>query len=229
MEKARNAGRGVIPLFSPPCWPPYNGAVAAGIGALKDRTECRAGRAGHPGQWTWDDVATARLEANATARPRGLDQPTPDERWQRRGLVTTGERAAFQANVQRYREELGREEEHELGRQETNAMERRQRQAIQRALAEGGTRWGRVSDRAWLWLAMNPAGEAVGDGRLAPGDQAWFVGVGEVGVAGKDADGVAVLSAGAAGDGAVVEPDVAAKGGVVLGHGDGGGVGDIAH
>ena len=34
---------------------------------------------GRPGHWTRDDVAAARLEANATARPAGPNGPTPDQ------------------------------------------------------------------------------------------------------------------------------------------------------
>ena len=125
----------MIPLFSPPYWPRYNGAVEAGIGALKERTERWASRAGHPGQWTWDDVTAARLEANATARPRGLDQPTPDDCWRTRPLITADERAAFQLSVERQRQALWQELTGDGGSQEANAMERK---AIQRALAEGG-------------------------------------------------------------------------------------------
>jgi transposase InsO family protein len=125
----------VIPLFSPPYWPRYNGAVEAGIGSLKERTERWASRAGHPSEWNWDDVAGARLEANATARPRGPDQPSPDERWHTRRLLTADERDVFRINVQRHRELLWQDVVGEPGSQEAAAMERK---AIQRALAEGG-------------------------------------------------------------------------------------------
>jgi putative transposase len=69
----------VATLFSPPGMPRYNGAIEAGIGSHKKRTDAAAARAGHPDFWTLDDVATAQCEANFLARPRGLDgQPRVD-------------------------------------------------------------------------------------------------------------------------------------------------------
>ena len=94
---------GVIPLFSPPRTPRYNGAIEAGIGSLKTRTETHAVRHGRPGWWTWDDVAAAQAEANATARPRGPSGPTPDASWHARRVVTPEERRRFQATVERLR------------------------------------------------------------------------------------------------------------------------------
>jgi len=94
---------GVESLLSPPYWPAYNGAVEAGIGSLKDRTEASAARAGHPGYWTCDDVTRARLEANALARPNGENGPTPDEAWLRRTPVTDAERTAFRTAVEEMR------------------------------------------------------------------------------------------------------------------------------
>jgi hypothetical protein len=37
-----------------------------------------------PGQWTWQDAEAARQEANATARPHGVQGPTPEQGWQGR-------------------------------------------------------------------------------------------------------------------------------------------------
>ena len=78
----------VAHLFSPPHWPRYNGAVEAGIGSLKGRTAAHAARHGHPGLWTWDDVAGAMLEANTLARPRGEHGPSPEALWTARSLIT---------------------------------------------------------------------------------------------------------------------------------------------
>jgi transposase InsO family protein len=86
--------------YSPPHWPRYNGAVEAGIGALKDRTAARAARAGRAGTWAWDDAAGACAEANALSRPRGASGPSPDELWSARRPITTAERAAFRASVE---------------------------------------------------------------------------------------------------------------------------------
>jgi len=101
------AAHGVWALCSPPYWPRYNGSVEAGIGSLKDRTDAWAARAGHAGQWTWDDVAGACEEANTLSRPRGASAPSPDELWSARETITAGERAAFGAAV----EESGRAQE----------------------------------------------------------------------------------------------------------------------
>jgi transposase InsO family protein len=94
---------GVLSLFSPPHTPSYNGAVEAGIGSLKARTAAHAARCGRPGYWTWDDVAAARLEANATARPRGPAGPTPDESWAARASIATGERVSLGRLVEDHR------------------------------------------------------------------------------------------------------------------------------
>jgi transposase InsO family protein len=90
---------GVIGLYSPPHWPRYNGAIEAGIGALKDRTAARAARCGHAGTWTDDDLAGARAEANAQPRPWRADGASPDEAWTARDPITADERAAFGAAV----------------------------------------------------------------------------------------------------------------------------------
>jgi transposase InsO family protein len=60
------AGVGVHFLFSPPCWPGYNGAIEAAIGSLKSRTQQQASAHGHADYWTWADAAAARQQANAS-------------------------------------------------------------------------------------------------------------------------------------------------------------------
>jgi transposase InsO family protein len=97
--------QGVTQLFSPPQVPSYNGACEAGIGSMKARTHQEAARHGRPGEWTCDDVEAARLQANQTARPWGVQGPTPSERWQARVAIEPAERAAFGATLrQRERE-----------------------------------------------------------------------------------------------------------------------------
>ena len=93
------ADHGVAALYSPPGWPRYNGSVEAGIGSLKHRTDAWAARAGHAGEWTWDDVAGACAEANAVSRPRGGAGRSPDDLWSERRAVTAAERAAFRSAV----------------------------------------------------------------------------------------------------------------------------------
>jgi transposase InsO family protein len=89
-------------LFSPPYWPRYNGTIEAGIGALKDRTAARAARASHPGYWTWDDTAGAFQEANTQVRPHGPTGPNRQQLWGARLPITSDERSAFTACVQRH-------------------------------------------------------------------------------------------------------------------------------
>src|SRR5262249_30852943 len=93
------AAHRVAHLLSPPYWPRYNGAIEAGIHALKDRTAARAARAGHPGDWTSDDLAGALAEAAELARPRGPAAPSPAAAWQARPPISADERAAFAATV----------------------------------------------------------------------------------------------------------------------------------
>jgi transposase InsO family protein len=93
----------VIPLFSPPYTLRYNGAIEAGIGSLKTRTDQQAARQGHPGHWTWDNLQAALLQANATARPHGLYGPTPDELWATRSLLSADGPARFHASLNRQR------------------------------------------------------------------------------------------------------------------------------
>jgi transposase InsO family protein len=130
---------GVQVLFSPAYRPSYNGAIEAGIGSLKARTEGSASRAGRPGEWSWEDVARAQAEANATSRPRGERGPSAAELWgQRRGLGGE-ERAAFASSVARQerviRAQEGISPEVVLSHREQSRIER---QAVRRALGEHG-------------------------------------------------------------------------------------------
>jgi hypothetical protein len=95
----------VVPLFSPPGWPAYNGAIEAGIGALKARTHYQAARQGHPGEWTLADLEAAREAANTLGRPWGAHRPTPAVRWAEHQVGTAAERHAFAQTVARLEEE----------------------------------------------------------------------------------------------------------------------------
>jgi transposase InsO family protein len=129
----------VLPLFSPPRVPQYNGSIEAGIGSMKSRTEEHATREGHPTEWTWHDTEAARAEANATARPRGLNGPTPDETWNARRHLTELERTDLAAAVERHREQVrcqgGWTADGPLPKRAARAIDR---QAISRALVEHG-------------------------------------------------------------------------------------------
>ena len=84
---------GILPLYSPPRFPQYNGAVESGIGSLKTHAHRESARHGRPGEWTCDDVEAARLRGNELGRPHGIDRHTPDEIWADRMVVSEGERA----------------------------------------------------------------------------------------------------------------------------------------
>jgi transposase InsO family protein len=125
------AAFGVESLFSPPRMPSYNGAIEAGIGSLKTRTETHAARHDRPGHWSCDDVEAARAEANATARPRGPAGPSPDETWAVRRPVTADERTLFRATVTRLRQD----DEADAGPPQDEMTRRaRDRQILSRAL-----------------------------------------------------------------------------------------------
>jgi putative transposase len=133
------AQRGVKNLFSPPYMPRYNGAIEAGIGSLKTRTDQFAARRGYAEEWTWDDAAAARLQANATARPRGLRGPSPEELWAGRTPITIGERKAFyQTATVRFDEVAAASEGKPASLSEEMYRRAVDRQAIRRALQEHG-------------------------------------------------------------------------------------------
>src|SRR4051812_50091940 len=75
----------VLALFSPARTPEYNGAIEAGIGAGKERTEEHAQRRGTPGEWTWEDAAGGRGGGHGFWR-----RPPPPPRRPREGLGGTG-------------------------------------------------------------------------------------------------------------------------------------------
>lgn len=146
-------GARVVALFSPPYYPEYNGAIEAGIGSLATRTERHAAGHGRAGGWSSDDAAAAQAEANATARPRGPNGPTPDQAWEGRPPISTEQRQRFAAAVQRCRQEereqadrcrqqecdqAGRPPDGARGPQEERAMDRR---ALERALVGHGYLW----------------------------------------------------------------------------------------
>jgi transposase InsO family protein len=126
---------GVIPLFSPPRMPRYNGAVEAGIGSLKTRTDQHASHHGRAGHWTRDDMSAAQAQANTEARPQGPYGPTPEETWTTRRRLIPAERTLFHDAVQRQRQAIQVQE----GLPDNAAHARAQdRPAIRRALEELG-------------------------------------------------------------------------------------------
>lgn len=95
---------GVFTLFSPPATPAYNGSIEAGIGSLEVRAFYESARHDRPGEWTCDDVAAARRQANETAHPWGLAGPTPERAWKRRAPLTEIEARDFRSAYDRQRE-----------------------------------------------------------------------------------------------------------------------------
>ncbi len=137
--KAWAASQGVLPLYSPPYVPEYNGSIEAGGGSLKVRAHHQSVRHGRPGEWTCDDVEAARMQGNELGRPWGRRGPTPQEAWRGRAGISDNERAAFldtylaHARQERRARELG---EHEvLSHEEQSSVDR---MAISRALIDHG-------------------------------------------------------------------------------------------
>jgi transposase InsO family protein len=128
---------GVANLFSPAHTPRYNGAIEAGIGSLKTRTELFAQARGRPSCWCADDLAAAVLEADCHARPRGNYGPSPHELWNDRMSIGPLQRSFFCAVAEEHAVQAGRETG--LPDDLTLAQERLiQRHAVRRALVELG-------------------------------------------------------------------------------------------
>jgi hypothetical protein len=126
----------VIPLYSPPQWPRYNGAIEAGIGSLKTRTDLHAARQGNLGGWTSDDLAAAVFEANTVVRYRAN---SPADAWTARTPIDSSERVSFQLSTERHRFIERREQkldmQEHLDHWRYSALDRN---AVRRALVEHG-------------------------------------------------------------------------------------------
>jgi transposase InsO family protein len=129
---------GVIPLYSPPACPMYNGAIEAAIGSLKKRTEEQARQQGHGGRWECSDLAAAQSAANAS-HPRRLNGRTPASLWEARRPIAPVERVVFALTVERQRfgarDELSIKQDEWLDHWRHSAVDR---QALERALVEHG-------------------------------------------------------------------------------------------
>lgn len=103
----------VLALRSPPGCPAYNGACEAGIGSISRRAEEYAALAGHPGEWTCDDLEAARVLANHEGRPRAAPAGrSPEVAWLERRAFGPDERARLRAEALRiYLAELQRLED----------------------------------------------------------------------------------------------------------------------
>ena len=70
---------------------------------MKARTDHHAARSSRPGEWCFEDLEAARLEANETGRPWGSHGDTPDDVWQERRRVTDDERRALKESVGKFK------------------------------------------------------------------------------------------------------------------------------
>jgi hypothetical protein len=100
--------RGVWFLPSPPRTPNYNGAIEAGIGWMKLRTEQHAAVFDRSGRWTTDDCAAALAQTNNLGRPWGEHRPTPSESFAARPPITQETRDAFATEVLKWERTLSR-------------------------------------------------------------------------------------------------------------------------
>jgi hypothetical protein len=131
-------GCGVIPLYSPPACPGYNGAIEAAMRSMKQRTEQQAQAASHRGRWEVADLAAAPAAANAS-HPRRRNGRTPASVRESRTAVAPLERVVFALTVERQRfqvrDALGIAPDECLDHWRGSAVDR---QAIERALVEHG-------------------------------------------------------------------------------------------
>jgi transposase InsO family protein len=130
---------GVLPLYSPTYYPPYNGACEAGIGTIKLFAHHAAANRGCPGEFTADDFFEAVCRGNALTRPHGHDGPTPDEAWADAIEIHDWTRGYFHDCYQREcKKELDRQDLPTLFDLEPADQEKVDRAALGRALRKCG-------------------------------------------------------------------------------------------
>lgn len=100
---------GVVPLFSPPRRPQYNGGLERSNGTLKTYTHLHASRCGRGEAWTAADLEAARRLACALPRPWGWQGPSPQEAWDAREPLGDADRSAWAAELRRQRAEVSAE------------------------------------------------------------------------------------------------------------------------
>jgi transposase InsO family protein len=129
----------VLPLFSPPYTPEYNGGIEAGNHAMKTRTDDEAARQGRNGHWTADDAEAARRMANEVFYPHGPLGPTRQECFRTSPRISLEARAAFGRTVERERTEERLKQGYPLDTDLGHAAQAQiDRAAISRALVEHG-------------------------------------------------------------------------------------------
>jgi hypothetical protein len=128
----------VMLLPSPVEMPWYNGSCEAGVGSAKTHTHHEAARHGRPGEWTCDDVETARLKSNEISRPFGGNGPTAEKVWRTRKPITEDEREEFRAAVAHYVDEIREEKAGSIDRMGWQGRAAIERQGIVRGLVRLG-------------------------------------------------------------------------------------------
>ena len=98
------AEHGIMPLWSPPYYPRFNGAVEAGIGTFKARLRIIAGRDDQVGGVTDDHIEGARLLCNRWVGTAG--GISPEQWWEHGERITSEEREAFQQLVAAHQERI---------------------------------------------------------------------------------------------------------------------------
>jgi transposase InsO family protein len=129
----------VLPLFSPPRTPEYNGACEAGIGALKTWTHEEASWRGRAGHWTPDDLEAARRMSNEFNHPKGPNRQTSHESFRSAPRPASDARAAFGRTVLVARQQERAQQGHPPNTDLDHVVQAQiDRVAISRALVEHG-------------------------------------------------------------------------------------------
>ena len=122
------AAAGVLPLYSPPGTPAYNGACEAGVGTVKHRALEASWQRGAAAAVSLDDLALARSQADLERVERRAGAPSRGEVWRTRQRLTRGLRCALRERVadlrDRGRRELGIASDHELSHAEQASLDR---------------------------------------------------------------------------------------------------------
>jgi len=94
---------GVLPLYSPPGTPAYNGGCEAAVGSVKSRSRALASRRGVAAGVTLDDLHGAITQIGNQPVRRRAGEPSRREAWLRRAPISAGMRAELQARVAQHR------------------------------------------------------------------------------------------------------------------------------
>ena len=96
----------VLPLYSPPGTPSYNGACEAGCGSIKHRAKGLARRRGAAAAVSLDDLEAAQQQANAQPVARRARAPSRELAWRQRAPIDADLRGALHQRVAHWRATL---------------------------------------------------------------------------------------------------------------------------